>query len=238
MVVDNAARLNCLSGDLVAALGDALDRVAADPAARVVVLEGAGERAWIGGADINELAGLDADSAVRFIRRLAETCEKLRRLPVPVVARIDGYCLGAGLEIAACCDLRLAGPAARFAMPEVQVGIPSVIHAAVLPRLIGIGRARDLVLTGRMIDAATAMAWGLLDGLAADPAALDGLLETRLGEILSAAPGAVRAQKVLCRQWEELPLTDAVEAGVSALGAAYRTAEPAEYTRRFLARRR
>src|SRR6185503_218248 len=112
---------------------------------RVVVLTGAGERAFIGGADINEMAELDEESARVFISQLHEACAALRNLPVPVIARISGYCLGAGLEIAASCDLRVAADHSTFGMPEVRVGIPSVIEAALLPRLIGWGMAARLI---------------------------------------------------------------------------------------------
>jgi enoyl-CoA hydratase/carnithine racemase len=156
---------------------------------------------------------------------------------VPVIARIDGFCLGAGLEIAACCDLRIATAGSRFGMPEVQVGIPSVIEAALLPRLIGTGRTRDLVLTGRVIDAEEACAWGLVECLAeAQP--IDEVVEERVSMILNAGPRAIRSQKVLCRQWEELALDEAIDAGIDALSAAFSADEPREYMQRFLQRRR
>src|SRR5262249_61896835 len=106
------------------------------------------------------MAGLDPDSAREFISRLHDACAALRGLAIPVIARISGYCLGAGLEIAASCDLRIASEGSIFGMPEVQVGIPSVIEAAVLPRLIGWGRARELFVTGRRIPCQTGVAWG------------------------------------------------------------------------------
>jgi enoyl-CoA hydratase/carnithine racemase len=155
-----------------------------------------------------------------------------------VVARIEGYCLGAGLELAACCDLRLASTEARFGMPEVRVGIPSVIEAALLPRLIGIGRAQDLVLTGRTLEAREAHRIGLVDGLAADPAALDALVEERVGELLAGAPAALADQKELIRSWQELPLSAAIEAGIDAFERSWRTEEPRDRMRAFLARKR
>lgn len=88
-----------------------------------------------------------------------ETCAAFRDLPVPVLARIEGYVLGAGLEVAASCDLRLTAADARFGMPEVLIGIPSVVEAALLPTLIGWGRARRLLLTGETITANQALAW-------------------------------------------------------------------------------
>lgn len=237
LTVQRPARLNVLDAALIDMLRDALDVIAGDAEARAVVLCGAGERAWIGGADIGEMVDLDPEGARTFIAGLHGLCQGLRELPVPVVARIEGYCLGAGLEVAACCDLRLAATTASFGMPEVHVGIPSVIEAALLPRLIGSGRARDLVLTGRVITAEVAYGWGLVDALVAPPD-LDALVSERLEAITRAAPRAIRAQKRLCRQWEDLPLAQAIEAGIDAFTAAYGSDEPRRCMRRFLDRPR
>ena len=104
--------------------------------------------------------------ARRFITLVHRCCAAFRHLPAPVIARIDGYALGAGLELAASCDLRVASENSVFGMPEVAIGIPSVVEAALLPRLVGAGRARRLLLTGETIDAAQALAWGLVDAVA------------------------------------------------------------------------
>jgi enoyl-CoA hydratase len=237
LTVNRPERLNILDTAALSAMDAALTRIAGDEDARAVVLQGAGNRAWIGGADIRELIELDGTSARAFIGRLHGVCRALRELPVPVIARIDGFCLGAGLEIAACCDLRVASAESRFGMPEVQVGIPSVIEGALLPRLIGAGRARDLVLTGRVIDADEALLWGLVEGVTS-AAELDGTVEERLAMILNAGPGAIRAQKTLCRQWEELPLSEAIQAGIDAFADAYQGDEPREYMQRFFDRPR
>jgi enoyl-CoA hydratase/carnithine racemase len=237
MTVSRPERLNIVNSQLLGRLEGALATVADDDEARAVVLSGAGRRAWIGGADIREMVGLGVDDARDFITGLHRVCAALRRLTVPVLARIDGYCLGAGLEIAACCDLRVCTKASRFGMPEVHVGIPSVIEAALLPRLIGYGRARDLVITGRLISAAEAASWGLVE-IVATPAELDRVVEERLGQILEAGPRAVRAQKQLCHGWEELPLAEAIEAGIDAFEKAYEDDEPRRYMQRFLKRPR
>ena len=237
IVVNNPARLNTLDSNVMDALRGALEDAGSSDRARVVVLRGAGERAWIGGADINEMVNLDETTAVAFIRRLHGLCRSVRELPVPVIAAIRGYCLGAGLEVAACCDLRIGDEDSRYGMPEVRVGLPSVIEAAVLPRLIGIGRTRDLVMTARLIDSPEAYAWGLLDGLA-DATTFDDLVRTRVDEILSAAPGAMRTQKMLCRAWEEQPLGQAIETSIQAFGASFRSGEPREYLERFIQRKR
>ena len=237
LTVVRPERLNIVDTATLTEMSNALARIAADDAARAVILGGAGDKAWIGGADINEMVALDSGSARAFITRLHQVCQALRQLPVPVIARIDGFCLGAGLEIAACCDMRIATTGSRFGMPEVHVGIPSVIEAALLPRLIGTGRARDLVFTGRIIEAQEALAWGLVETLTS-PERLDAVLDERLAMILNAGPRAIRSQKDLCRQWEELPLSDAIESGIDAFGDAFLSDEPREYMQRFLQRRR
>ena len=237
LTVARPQRLNILDSATLRDLMQMLERVSGDDNARALVLRGAGTRAWIGGADINEMATLDGETARAFILGLQRVCQALRELPVPVLARIDGFCLGAGLEIAACCDLRIASTASRFGMPEVQVGIPSVIEGALLPRLIGSGRARDLVLTGRIIDAREALAWGLVESVVAAER-LDAEVSARVAMMLNAGPEAIRAQKALCRKWDELPLHEAVEAGVDAFAHAFHGNEPREYMQRFLDRRR
>ena len=161
----------------------------------------------IGGADIKEMATLDQPSAEAFITRLRDLCEAVRAFPAPVIARMPGWCLGGGLEVAAACDIRIAAHDARFGMPEVRVGIPSVIHAALLPRLIGWGRARWLVMTAETVDAPTALAWGLVDVVAPD-GGLDAAIDRTVKSLLDCGPEALRAQKALLRQWEELPLQE------------------------------
>ncbi len=140
------------------------------------MLTGAGDKAFIGGASIPEMAALDRDGAREFITLVHQTCDCLRRLPVPVIARIDGYALGAGLEVAVSCDLRVATARAKFGMPEVKVGLPSVVEAALIPPLIGFGRARELLMLGEIIDADTALRWGLVERVVA-PEALDAEVE-------------------------------------------------------------
>jgi len=237
VTIDNPAKLNILDPAGIASLERTLNALAADDALRVVILRGAGSRAFSGGADFRAMAALDRESARLFIAALHRACEAIRGLPVPVIARIEGYALGAGLEIAAACDLRLAADSARFGMPEVKVGIPSVIEAALLPRLIGWGRARRLVYTGELIDAGTAERWGLVEGVVAR-AGLDAAVEEWVAAILAAGPRAIRLQKALIQDWEELGLSQAIERGIDAFGDAYATREPAERMTEFLRKRK
>ncbi len=233
----DAGKLNILSSEVVVAFTAAVEALADNAALRALVVTGAGERAFIGGADIHEMAALDADGAEAFIRRLHKLCAALRALPVPVIARVNGYALGAGLEVAAACDLRIAAHGARFGMPEVRVGIPSVIEAALLPGLIGWGRTRELLLLGETIDAATALRWGLVERVVA-PGELDAEIARCLDALLAAGPQAIRLQKALIRRWEDLPLRDAIAAGIGSFRQAYATDEPARMMRIFIDRKR
>lgn len=233
--INNAGHLNAMNSALMQAFVDAMARLATDERLRVVVLTGAGRKAFIVGADINEMAAIEsAAQATAFITRLHRCCQAIRDLPVPVIARIQGFTFGAGLEIAAACDVRIAADAAVFGMPEVKLGIPSVIEAALLPMLVGWGRAREIMLLGETFAAHEALQWGLVERVV-PAASLDGAIEAWIGRLLTSKPRAVRLQKRLIRQWEGLPLAAAVEAGIEAFARAYETDEPAVAMREFLA---
>src|SRR6195952_3665464 len=166
LTICNAGPLNILGSAAIRGVREGLEALTTERSIRALILAGQSEKSMIGGADIREMVGLDQASAEKFITVLRDLCEAVRAFPAPVIARIPGWCLGGGLEVAAACDFRIAAHDARFAMPEVRVGIPSVIHAALLPRLIGWGRARWLLMTAATIDAPTALAWGLIDVVA------------------------------------------------------------------------
>jgi enoyl-CoA hydratase/carnithine racemase len=194
-------------------------------------------KSMIGGADIKEMAKLDQASAEKFITGLRDLCEAARAFPAPVIARMPGWCLGGGLEFAAACDFRIAAHDAHFGMPEVRVGIPSVIHAALLPRLIGWGRARWLVMTAENIDAPTALAWGLVD-IVAPSGGLDAAVEKTVAALLECGPEALRAQKALLRQWEDLPLKESVDLSIGVFGQSFLTGEPQRLMQGFIDRKR
>jgi enoyl-CoA hydratase len=236
LTIDNTARLNALSTHLMETLIAAVEALEPQPGLRAVVLRGAGERAFIGGADINEMATLDAQSARGFITLVHRSCDAIRRLPVPVIARLQGYTFGAGVEVAAACDIRIAAIGSQFGMPEVRLGIPSVVEAALLPQLIGWGRTRRLLLTGDTIDAATALAWGFVEEVAPIEL-LDQAIDRILDSILASGPQAIRLQKALIDAWEGLPLRDAIQRGIDSFGAAWKTDEPARMMQAYFASR-
>ena len=225
VTVDNRRRLNCLSTGLILDLAVVLAGLAKAERLRAVVLTGAGDRAFIGGADLNELASLDPDTARLFITRLHQACQAIRDCPVPVIGRIGGFCLGAGLELAASCDFRIAAEEAQFGMPEVAMGIPSVIEAALLPGLIGWGKTREMLLTGALYSAAEALTMGLVERVA-PRADLDAAAEAAIAAICRAQPGAIRSQKALMNRWQRVSVDEGIAAGIDALSDAYKTDEP------------
>lgn len=236
--VANEAKLNSLSSAVMSEFVERFQNLTADLDLRAVVLTGAGDKAFIGGASIDEMAALDGpDTARAFILKVHGCCQAIRDTPVPVIAAINGWCLGAGLEVAAACDMRLAADTAQFGMPEVKLGLPSVVEAALLPSLIGWGRARRILMTGETFGAAEALAWGLVEEVH-PPARLGEAVEALLVKLLAAEPRAVQIQKVLIQTWEDLPVSEAILAGVEAFEDAWTTDEPARAMARFLAERK
>jgi enoyl-CoA hydratase len=228
VTLDNRAKLNVLSAEVMDQFVSAMAELSCDETLRAVVLTGAGDRAFVGGADIDEMAAIASpDQARAFISKVHACCAAVRDLPAPVIAVIRGWCLGAGLELAAACDLRLADQSARFGMPEVKLGIPSVVEAALLPGLIGWARTRDLLIFGEVIDAQRAHRIGLIDELVEAPS-LDAALAARLDALLTSKPRAVRLQKALIRRWEDLTMSQAIAAGIDSFAEAFATSEPAE----------
>ena len=238
LTISNAGSLTILNSTVIRAVIEGLTTLSADADIRALILSGGTEKSMIGGADIKEMATLDQASAERFISGLRDLCEAVRDFPAPTIARMPGWCLGGGLEVAAACDFRVATADAKFSMPEVRVGIPSVIHAALLPRLIGWGRARWLLMTAATIDAPTALDWGLVDVVAADGEPLDAAVERVIEMLLECGPQALRNQKALLRQWEDLPLKESVEVSVGAFGRSYLTDEPRRLMGEFVNRKR
>lgn len=237
ITVDRPEKINVIDSQMVEMLTARVREAGGDPGARCIVLTGAGERAFIGGADIKEMGGLNPDSARRFITNLHLLCREIRRAPVPVIAKIRGYCLGGGLEIAAACDMRIASGDATFGMPEVRVGIPSVIEAALLPQLIGWGKTKELVMTGNLIEAGEAQRIGLVERVVSG-ASLDAAVEPWIEGILASGPNALKLQKELILEWEMLPAEDAIERGIDYFAKSFESGEPTERMQAFLNRPR
>ena len=242
ITISNPKKLNIVSTPLLTQLIERCNDLSEDKTLRAVVLTG-GETAqgkapaFIGGADIKEMHRISSsDEARQFITRIHLACSAIRDLPIPVIARVDGYALGAGLEIMAACDLRIATVTSTFAMPEVRVGIPSVVEAALLPGLIGMGRTRRLLYLAENVDATQAEVWGLVDRVVRDAKELDNAVRDWVSKICDAGPKAIKEQKRLMQTWEDCSASEGIAAGVDSFANAYEDGgvEPKEYMGRFL----
>jgi enoyl-CoA hydratase/carnithine racemase len=228
--------LNVLTPDLIERLGATFRDLAADPQVRVVVLGGAG-RALSAGVDVGVMRDLDVVAARAFIDRLRATIRALENVPVPTVARLHGHVLGGALELTLACDLRIAADSCRLGMPEITVGIPSVIQAALLPGLIGWGRTAELLLGGQPVEGRDAERWGLVNR-AVEESRLDAEVEAWVERLRALPADAVRLQKALLSRWRRVDLETAVALSTDAFARAYATGEPKRAMQAFLARRR
>lgn len=217
--IDRPRKRNALTLAMIEALGDELEAAAADPSARGVVVAGV-PPSTSAGVDLAELADGTPDSIRRLIGALAAACAAARRCPKPVAMAIRGHCFGGALELACACDFRVAATGALLAMPEVLLGIPSVIDAALIERHAGAGRARELILTGEPITAEQALAWGLVNRVVPEERLLEGCREL-VGLAARHDPEAIGRQKRLFAAWQNLPLDEAIERSKEELAASF-----------------
>ena len=237
LTLRNAKALNIVGTPSILEMTAALATLRARGDVRVLVLRGSGDKAFIGGADIAEMSGLTPPTAEAFITRLKDFCEAVRGFPAPVIARLSGWTLGGGLEVALACDLRVSSTDGRYGMPEVAVGIPSVIHAVLLPLLIGNARATWMLMTGAMIDARTALDWALVHEVC-EAEQLDVRIAALAQQLAGFGQAVLRQQKQLMRSWQSLAPDQAIEATVPEFGRAFATGEPQRYMEAFKNRKR
>lgn len=228
--------LNLMGLELFQSLIDSLDEVAADANVTTVVLRGAGERAFSAGVDLREMRDLTPQTAEEFIRTLHRAIRKVLTLPMPVIAAITGPCLGGALELVLACDIRIASEDAIFGLPEVLVGLPSVIEASLLPKTIGLGRARRLIMTGDSVTSQEALDMGLVDRVvskeAVDQAALEATEKFR-----NISPKVMASQKDIMVKWLEMGDEQAAEYSIKAFALGFTTGHPQEAMTAFLEKR-
>ncbi|WP_043004229.1 enoyl-CoA hydratase [Comamonas testosteroni] len=234
--ITDAGVLNVLNTPVIQGLIQALSELAENKELHCLVLRGSGSRAFVAGADIKELASLNAGTGRAFISGLRDLCNAVRHFPVPVIVRLEGHTLGGGLELAMAGDLRIAADNAVVGMPEVKVGIPSVIHAAMMPAQIGTTRAAWLLLTGENIAATQAQEWGLINECVPEARLDERILEIAAG-LAEVGPMVLRQQKRLLRRWERMTLDAAVDDSIAEFGAAFQTGEPQQHMNAFLQRK-
>ncbi len=192
LTLDRPARHHAINSELAAALIAALDAAEIDDSVRAIVVTGSGAKAFCAGQDMLEASGVEGGDGDSGTSSAYRAVERLQASPLPLIAAINGYCFGGGALLAIACDIRLASPAATFRLPGAAYGL--VVGAAMMPRLVGAARAKELIFTARRFDAAEALEWGMLNRVCADHELLPAALA--LGqEIAANSPRAVRESK-------------------------------------------
>ncbi|TDD29947.1 hypothetical protein E1287_30125 [Actinomadura sp. KC06] len=236
IVLDNPP-MNVVSRELTRQLRAALHAVARDPQVRAVIVHGAGGRAFCAGSDIAEFRDLHGRVAEDKLLLERLVYRQLARLPVPTVAAIEGHALGGGLELALCCDFRIATRRSKLGMPELKLGVtPGSGGTQRLPRVIGLARAKEMILLGEPIDAAEALAIGLVTRVVDDGQAVDaarGMAET----LASRGPVAMRVAKKLLDLSAETPLEDGLAHELDGSETVFATDDALEGAAAFLAKR-
>jgi enoyl-CoA hydratase len=230
--------LNALNQALLAELSAALDGIAADESVRVLILTGAGEKAFVAGADIGELAACSALQAKSFSKAGHAIIAKLQELPVAVIAAVNGFALGGGSEIALACDFIYAADTARFGLPEINLGlIPGFGGTQRLPRLIGANRAKEMIFTGRMITAAEAAQFGLVNKVVPAAGLMEEVLKTAK-EIAARGRVSLRAAKQAVNQGLNVDLSSGCNMEVDAFALVFASPDAKEGTSAFLEKRK
>ena len=237
VTVNREQVLNAINRATLQELGDCFNNLESDVSVRVVVLTGAGNRAFIAGADISELAEMTPTSGHAIARRGQELCERIERSAVPVIAAVNGFALGGGLELTMACTFRVAVDTATFGQPEVNLGlIPGFGGTQRLPRLIGPGRALEMLLTGKSIDAGDAERLGLVNKVVPTEKFLDEV-DDFARVLADKPPMAVKYILEAVRTGIQIPLPDACELEATLFGLVAATEDMREGIQAFLEKR-
>lgn len=234
VTIQRPEKLNAINAQVVDELSAAFAALAREGGVRAAVLTGSGDRAFVAGADIAQMASLDAEAAARFARRGHDLGAQMAALPFPVIAAVNGFALGGGTEIALACDLIVASDRARFGQPEVGLGvIPGFGGTQRLARRVGVGKARELVLVGSLIDANEAQAIGLADRVVPHDKLRDEV-KAMAEQIARNAPLAVAHAKRVLHVGESVPLEVARELEIQAFALCFATEDQKQGMKTFL----
>ena len=222
LTLDRPKVLNAIDGTLLEQLTAGLRRLDADPGVRAIALDSACERAFSSGIDVAWVKDLDPAGAREVGRALHRAFDAVRTADTIVVALVDGLCLGAGLELAVSCDLLLASERSEFGLPNIDVGIPAIVEAAILPACVGIQGARELAYTGRRWDAATAERRGLAN-VSVPEAEFERAAADWLELVAAKSPRALALQKDIIHKWMTTDLEAAIDHSINTVALAWRT---------------
>ena len=237
VTINRPDSLNALNSEVYTELTQLFEEIESDDDVQVVILTGSGEKAFVAGSDVVEMAPQNSIEIRSFVEKARRASDRIYTLGKPVIAAINGYALGGGCELAMCCDLRIASENARFGQPEINVGvIPGAGGTQRLSRLIGMTRAKELLYTGDMIDADTALNMGLvnkivpLDSLMTEANALAKKLLTKSGRILALAKTAVTSGA-------SMSLADALDYEAQCFSLCFATEDQKEGMKAFMEKR-
>ena len=234
--VNGRGPLNILGRRTFNQLIDRLDELEADSKTRVIIITGAGDRVFSAGMDLLEMKDMTLAEAESLVRLLHQVARKVFTMGVPTIAAISGHCLGYALELVLACDIRVAGEDSQLGLPEVRVGIPSVIEASLLPRTIGLGRARHLLLTGNPVNAQEAFEMGLVDRVVPPGDVIN--TATGIAEgLLGMSQEVLASQKDIVAKWLEVSEEESNEFSIQAFIQRFKTSQPKEAMEAYLEKR-
>ena len=225
-------KLNLLDDEVLAQATTDLRNIIKIKELRLIILQGKSSYSFSGGVNLNALRKINQNNAKNFINKLHLFCNMIRELDVPIIAKLQGFCIGGGLEIAAACDFRIGDYSIKCGMPEVKVGVPSVIEANLLFGLLGWGKARELILRGNIMDAEECLRIGLVQHLI-DEKHITSFVNEICSEIISNGPNAIRLQKRLMLEWEQAMISNSISASMNFFQENFRTKECSDFVSRF-----
>lgn len=238
MVVNRPQVLNALNREVLVKMREALRDIGSSRDIGVLIVTGAGDRAFAAGADISEMLDMNPDQAKEFSRFGQETFQLFREIPQPVIAAVNGYALGGGMELALSCDIRVASETARFGQPEVGLGIiPGFGGTQRLSRLVGEGRAKDLIFTGRYVTAREALEMGLVEYVVPEGEALS-FARKLAAQMLEKSPAALKHAKAAIARGLERNLEEGLGIEAAEFAACFAVPDQREGMTAFLEKRK
>jgi enoyl-CoA hydratase len=230
---NNPAKANNLSRNMLRSLIDHLQTLQSDEKVRAVIFTGSGEKFFSAGMDINEFKGLNSQTGYELISELKQLCELARKIPQAVVMAINGYCIGGAMELAMAADIRVASKNAVFVMPEIKLGIPSVLDSVLLQQHIGLSLAKEMLLTGDVVDAERINRFGFLNALV-DLSELRTTAEAFAHKITANDRITVQQQKQLFETWLNSSLEVAIQDSMNQFALSFNTDVPKKKLEEFL----
>jgi len=238
LTINRPESYNALNDPTIQDIDSAITVISEDPDARALILTGAGEKAFVAGADIKAMQNLNGIEAQRFSDHGMKTFRKFELLDIPVIGAINGFCLGGGCELAMSCDWMIAADTAQFGQPEVNLGVtPGLGGSQRLTRLIGRARAMEMIMTGNTINAEQALSWGLINHIYPADQLMDEAIQ--LGRtIAKKGPLAIKLSKQLIQRGQDLDLDNACMMETQAFGLSFSTADQTEGMTAFIEKRK